>query len=38
MREFAGARCSVSREELGKWDEGGFTAKYAKFAKAKMAD
>jgi hypothetical protein len=35
MREFAGARFCVSREELGKWDEEGFTAK---FAKAKMAD
>jgi hypothetical protein len=33
MREFAGARFGVSREELGKWNEEGFTAKFAKFAK-----
>jgi hypothetical protein len=26
MREFAGARFGVSREELGKWNEEGFTA------------
>jgi hypothetical protein len=30
MREFAGARFGVSREELGKWNEEGFTAKFAK--------
>jgi len=35
MREFAGAAFGVSREELGKSDEEGFSAK---FAKAKMAD
>jgi hypothetical protein len=32
MREFAGARCGVSREELGKWDEEGFAANFANFA------